>query len=226
VRIGPEWFESALDDIRFAEELDPTNANVHRHAATVWEYQGFYDNAIEQYEIAIDLEPSVDLYIGLARQYFFAKNNNQAAILSFQKAIEFDDSSADAYDGLGYLYLLVGEHQRAEENFLAAVERDPAMVRAWAHLGAARFRQQNWGADGSETGAIYFLEKAVDAYEEPSLANAAYFNMLGLAYFYTTQDCERARPYFDSVLEVVPEGLEADNARFGLDLCFQAELES
>ena len=226
VRIGPEWFENAQVDIEFAEQLDPTNANVHRHAATVWEYQGYYDNAIAQYEIALDLEPAVDLYIGLARQYFFAKNNNPAAIIAYKDAIAFDESNADAYDGLGYIYLLVGEHQQAEENFLAAVERDPDMVRAWAHLGAARFRQQNYGDETSETGAIYYLTRAVDAYGEPTLASAAYFNMLGLAYFYTDQDCEAARPYFNAVLAVVPEGLEADNAKFGLDLCFQAELES
>jgi tetratricopeptide (TPR) repeat protein len=226
VRVGPEWFENAQVDIEFAEQLSPTSANVHRHAATVWEYQGYYDNAIEQYEIALDLEPAVDLYIGLARQYFFAKGSNQAAILTYREAIEFDDSSADAYDGLGLLYLLVGEHQKAEENFLAAVERDPEMVRAWAHLGAARFRQQNYGTSASETGAIYYLEKAIASYGEPIPANASYFNMLGLAYFYTEQNCEAARPYFDAVLEVVPEGLEADNANFGLDLCFQLELES
>ena len=218
VRLGPEQFEAANEAMQMALALEPNSFLVRRHNATVLEYQGYYDQAIEQYEFALDIQPdSADVLISLARNYW-ATSNIPTAILTFEDAIQVAPDNADAYDGLGYMYFLIGEYPRAEENFIKAVELDPEMVRAHAHLGAARYRQFNY--DG-ENGAIPQLEIAVRGYQEVSPETAIYFNMLGLAYYYTRGECSQAESLFQQVLAVSPEDA---NAQYGMELCHEAEL--
>lgn len=218
VREGPEQFDAANEAIQTALALEPDSVLVRRHNATVLEYQGYYDKAIEQYEFALQITPNdADLLISLARNYW-ATSNIPTAILTFEDAIKVNPNSADAYDGLGYMYFLIGEYPRAEENFIKAVELDPDMVRAHAHLGASRYRQFNY--DG-ESGAIPQLEMAIAGYGEASPETAIYFNMLGLAYYYTTGSCVQSESLFEQVLTVLPEDA---NALYGMDLCHEAEL--
>lgn len=218
VRLGPEQYYLANEAITIATTLDPNNPTIRRHMATVLEYQGEYERAIEQYQFALEANPnSAELLINLARNYW-ATGSIPEAIITFQDALEVNPDSADAYDGLGYMYFLIGEYPRAEENFANAVRLDPTMLRAQAHLGAARFRQFNY--DGT-TGAIPSLEIAIEGYQDVTPANAVYFNMLGLAYFYTKGECSQAESLFNKVLAVVPD---EPNAQYGLDLCHEAEL--
>jgi tetratricopeptide (TPR) repeat protein len=218
VQLGPEYFEQANEASEIAVALEPDNPVVRQHMATVLENQGYYDQAILEYQLALDQDPNnADLLIGMARN-FWATSRIPEAILTFDRAIEVDPLNADAWDGRGYMYFLIGEYPRAEENFWEAYQLDEEMVRAQAHLGAARFRQQNYEGN---SGAIPYLEWAVEQYEVVTPSNAIYFNMLGLAYFYTEGVCDEARPLFEQVQEVLPE---EPNSQFGIDLCFDAEL--
>jgi tetratricopeptide (TPR) repeat protein len=114
------------------------------------------------------------------------------------------------------MYFLIGEYPTAEENLSKAVELDPDMVRGHAHLGAAYYRNLNYDS------AIPELEMAVDRYKEVTVANSTYFNMLGLAYYFkNAQDCDKAVPLFEQVLETMPE---EGNAIEGLELCRAAAL--
>ena len=94
------------------------------------------------------------------------------------------------------MYFLIGEYPSAEENLTKAVELDPEMVRAHAHLGAALYRNLNYDS------AIPELKVAVDRYQTVTVANSTYFNMLGLAYYFQgEQNCDLAVPLFQKVLE-------------------------
>ncbi|MGW8317763.1 MAG: tetratricopeptide repeat protein [Candidatus Promineifilaceae bacterium] len=216
-QLGPEQYERAQEAAEIALTIDPDNPVVRQHMATVLELQGFYPAAIEQYQLAIEQNPSVlDLYIGLAYNYY-ATRDIPTAILTFQDALDIDPDSAAAYDGLGWMYFLIGEYPSAEENLVKAVDLDNEMVRAHAHLGAAYYRNLNYDA------AIPELEKAVASYDQVTVPNSTYFNMLGLAYYFKdAQNCDKAIPLFNKVLESIPD--EA-NALEGLDLCRSATLD-
>ena len=70
--------------------------------------------------------------------------------------------------------------------------------------------------------AIREREVAVDQYSEVTVANSTYFNMLGLAYYFKgEQNCDRAVPLFEKVLESIPEDV---NSLEGLDLCRAATI--
>jgi tetratricopeptide (TPR) repeat protein len=217
-QIGPEQYAGAQEAAEIALSLDPDNPIVRLHMATVLELQGFYPAAIEQYQLAIDQNPSmIELYIGLAYN-FYATRDIPTAILTFQDALDIDEASAAAYDGLGWMYFLIGEYPSAEENLVKAVELDPELVRAHAHLGAAYYRNLNYDS------AIPELEYAVERYGEITLANSTYFNMLGLAYYFKGEEnCDQAVELFRQVLEIIPDDI---NAEEGLDLCRAAAIET
>lgn len=214
-------YGEAQEKAEFALALDPESIVVRRQMAILFELQGYYDAAIEQYEIARQLNPNlVSLDINLAFLYFFTERR-QEGILTLLGATEKDPDNADAYAGLGYFYFIIGEYSRAEEYAREAVRLDPEMTRAHSFLGAAYFKNNNYPE------AIKELEQAVARYKTPSSQNATYFNMLGLAYYFTdSENCDKAVPIFNAVLEVAIANSPAEfNANEGLDLCRQAALE-
>jgi tetratricopeptide (TPR) repeat protein len=217
-QLGPEQYAGAQEAAEIALSLDPDNPIVRLNMATTLELQGYYPAAIEQYQLAIDQNPSiVDLYIGLAYNYY-ATRDIPTAILTFQDALDIDEGSAAAYDGLGWMYFLIGEYPSAEENLVKAVELDSELVRAHAHLGAAYYRNLNYD------NAIPELEYAVERYDDITVANSTYFNMLGLAYYFKGgENCDQAIELFRQVLEVIPDDV---NAAEGLDLCRAAAIET
>jgi superkiller protein 3 len=167
--------------------------------------------------LAIDQNSNIaELYIGLAYN-FYATRDIPTAILTFQDALDVNPNSAAAYDGLGWMYFLIGEYPSAEKNLIEAVALDPEMVRAHSHLGAAYYRNLNYDS------AISELELAVEKYENVTVANSTYFNMLGLAYYFQDEiNCDKAVPLFRKVLETIPDEV---NALEGLELCHEAALE-
>lgn len=216
-QLGPEQYVRAQEEADIALTLEPDNPIVRYHMASVLELQGFYQAAIEQYNLALDQDPDmVSLHIGLAYNYF-ALRDIPTAILTFEDALAIDPDNADAYDGLGYMYFLIGEYPTAEENLLKAVELDNEMVRGHAHLGAAFYRNLNY------TEAIPELEYAVEKYNEVTIANSTYFKMLGFAYYFEGEEnCDDAVPLFREVLEAIPGD---EDAIEGLEQCRAATLD-
>ncbi|HET6443676.1 MAG TPA: tetratricopeptide repeat protein [candidate division Zixibacteria bacterium] len=217
-QLGPAQFSGAQNAAEIALALDPDNPIVRLHMATVLELQGFYESAIEQYQVALDQNPDIaELYIGLAYN-FYALNDIPTAILTFQDALDADPDNADALDGLGWMFFLIGEYPTAEENLARAVDLDPEMVRGHAHLGAAYYRNLNYDS------AIPELETAIERYQNVTLANSTYFNMLGLAYYFKDEaNCSQATPLFERVLATIPEDIYAID---GLERCRAATLSS
>lgn len=212
----------AEDSINTALELDENNPVVQRGLATVLEYQGDYEAAIPVYERLLrnvnnDIERA-QLLMSIAYNNF-ALRNTPGAINYFNDALSYDPDNADAFDGLAYMYFLIGAYPQAQENAEQALQFDPDMVRAHAHYGAALFRQNYYDR---QTGAIPYLEFAVEKYGEPNVSTAIYFNMLGLAYVYTDNKCDQARPLFEAVQLAIEE---EPNAQYGLDLCREIELQ-
>lgn len=211
----------AQEMINKAVELDEDDRIVLRGRATLLEYQGQYEAAVRIYEQLMrgansDLERA-RLSLSIAYNNF-ALRNTPGAINYFNDALAYDPNNADAYDGLAYMYFLIGEYPRAQSNAEKAIELDPEMVRAKARLGASLFRQNNYERS---TGAIFYLEQAVAKYGSPDITTAIYFNMLGLSYVYTDNKCDQARPLFEQVQAAIPD---EPNSLYGLELCRDIEI--
>ena len=210
---GFDGILSAQEQMEFALALAPDDPIVRRFRGILFQNQGLYGDAIEEYQIAIENTNNpilqAELLILQARNSY-ALQNLANAILYFEDALARDADNAAAYDGLALMYFQLGEYPRAEENAAQAKELDPAMVRAYARLGAAQYRQNNYAP------AIENLSYAVERYQTVTLDNAIFFNMLGFAYIFEENDCGRARPLFEQVLAAIAD---EPNALEGLDSC-------
>jgi tetratricopeptide (TPR) repeat protein len=216
-RLGPERYGEAMEYASLGIDLAPDSPVTRRAMARLYELHGLYDNAIEEYLVALDANPSlIDMRIDLAYLYFFTERRQQG-ILTLQEVLERDPANAAAYDGLGYFYFVLGQYPRAEENAFQAVQLDPDMTRAHAHLGAAYFQQSKYDT------AIEELELAVAAYEDISTSNATYFNMLGQAYYFQNR-CPEALPLFERVIQAGPDIYAVETAQEYRELCRQQQL--
>ncbi len=102
------------------------------------------DLAIQSFKKALRIDSTfVPAYVGLAKSYLqIVKNRwnlnlvwlrlSQEASL---KAVQLNDSSADAHLTLGETYLLRGDFKKAEKEFRKAIGINPNLPEAWADLG-------------------------------------------------------------------------------------------
>lgn len=212
-------FSRAQEMVDTAVALDPENAVVRYYRGIVLETQGFYAQAIDEYETAVRLDPTyVDPALSLAYSYFYS-DNRQRAILILRDLIEANPTDANAHDALGWFYFLAGQYPEAETYLEEAVALDPDMVRARAHLGATYFRQFNY------VNAIPELEAAISEFGGVTPTRALFYNMLGFSYFRQDGNCGKAVPLFQQVVDLDTNDINEDNARQGLEDCRQANIE-
>jgi serine/threonine-protein kinase len=127
-----------------AIEHDPKLANGYFHLANGLAGKhdaGELDEAIENYCIAIDLNPSVAIYRDNAGIAFARKGRPDDAIASHRRAIELDPNLASAYDNLGALLATEGQVDEALANFRRATELDPNLANANVNLGITFYRK-------------------------------------------------------------------------------------
>ncbi len=201
--------------------LDPNNPEARLSMATVFTYQGLYQAALEQYQLGLQADPTnPDLHIGLGYNYY-GDGRISDAIISFEDALGADPSNASAYDGLAHMYIQLGDAPLAENSALQAVELNPNVARAQGRLGESYFRQNNY------LNAIPPLEKAAELYGRPTDLNARFFNMLATAYIRNSlNDCPKAVPLFQQVLNATQNTLIIEGAQEGLTECRLAEIGS
>jgi superkiller protein 3 len=217
----PEKYEQAQLFADDAVRIEPDNPIARYYMATVFTYQGRYTEAMEQYILGLEADPSnPDLHIGLAYNYY-GTGSIPDALLSFEDALAVDADNAEAFDGRAYMYLQLGDDSLAEQNALEATRLNPNMARAQGRLGEAYFRQNNY-AD-----AVEALEAAVNLYGRATDLNARFFNMLATAYIRRDlSECNLATPLFEQVLDATTNELIVAQANEGLLECRRATLGS
>ncbi|MCA9979931.1 MAG: tetratricopeptide repeat protein [Anaerolineales bacterium] len=216
---NPNNFARAQEVVDLAVALEPDNPVVRYYRGVVLETQGYYAQAIDEYETAVSLDATyVDPALSLAYSYFYS-DNRQRAIIILRDLIEANPTDANTHDALGWFYFLAGQYPDAEIYLEEAVRLDPEMVRARAHLGATYFRQFNY------LNAIPELEMAVENFGGVTPTRALFYNMLGFSHFRQDGNCQAAVPLFQQVIELDTNDINEDNARQGLEDCRQANIE-
>jgi tetratricopeptide (TPR) repeat protein len=220
-------FAVAQEMANTALALNPESAVVRYYRGMVLENQGQYKLAIEEYEMARELDPNyLDPALSLAYNYFYS-DNRARAINILRELIEANPVNADAYDALGWMYFLAGQYPDAERYLQEAVKLDPELTRAKAHLGSAYYKNFNYDQ------AIPMLEEAVAVYQANydngiplTDSTSLYFVYLGFAYYRTDAAlCNKAEPLLRLVIEAMgPDSFRGQDAQVGLDNCRQATL--
>jgi len=177
--------------------LDPTNPYVHYYLARVYAADNDIENALLEAETAAYIlgdvwNPDVALFLG---DIYGKSEMFQKAILQYQKLVDDPDYAFDAYYSLGISYGRYGDFDKAEANFLKALDLDkknPAV-----HYGLGKLYSTK---DELLKKSLSHAEEALSADPEDS----EYLYLVGWVY-YRMQDMERAHEYISRALEQDPD---------------------
>lgn len=138
----------ALDKIRNAIELNPNSMDVHRVHGTVLESNGFYEDAIQAYGKAAQINPNLTfLYLRMGANYRRLREMDKA-LEYFAKAANINSQLEIAdpipFWSIGRTYLQDGQFFIAARNLETAVEISPNNPELLGYLGIIYFKARNY----------------------------------------------------------------------------------
>ena len=155
--------------------------------------KGDYDQAIKDYDKAIELKPNYsDAYYNRGIAYD-NKGNYDQAIKDYNKAIELNPNHTNAYNNRGLTYDKKGDYNQAIKDYSKAIELKPNYSDAYNNRGNAYYNK------GDHDQAIKDYNKAIDLntnYEN------AYYNR-GVAYG-NKGNYDQAIKDFEKALKIMP----------------------
>jgi ribosomal protein S12 methylthiotransferase accessory factor len=117
----------------------PNRYDLHFFLGLSLEYQGQTQEALQQFQTALDLHPrpldvaSVHTHIGVCLKDL---GDYKGAIKALEQAREFDPNLKEIYNILGFCYFKLKEHERSIKQFEKALEIDPGSAIDYANIGS------------------------------------------------------------------------------------------
>ncbi len=162
--------------------------------------KGDYDKAIENYNMAIILNPSfMEAYFNRGLCYYNKKDYDKA-IKNYTKAIELDPNNAVIYNNRGDAYYKLQKYDLAIKDYDRALDLNKKYLKAYYNRGLAYAVMEDYDS------AINDFSKVIEL--DPDFAEAYYVR--GLAYEYL-ENYDRAIEDFQKALELNPDLEEASN---------------
>ncbi len=171
-----------------ALHLDEKLSAAHECLGTVAAGTGHYEEAVKEFERALDSEPTNDdAYTGLAHAYELLGNPAQAE-RTYRRAIDLRPQYWGGYNSLGTYYFRQMQYPRAAEMFGKVVALVPDSFHGYDNLGAAYLGQGQY-------------PEAIDTFKHSiSLRPTAYaYSNIGTAYFYMRRFDDAAANYEQSL---------------------------
>src|SRR5262249_43680839 len=98
---------------------------------------GWYENALEDYERVLQLEPrNSDAFRGMGSVYG-AMNAPDKAVAAYRQAVDLDPPHYMPYAELGVYYYRHSQYLPAAAEFRKAIEHAPGVAQPYLNLGAA-----------------------------------------------------------------------------------------
>ena len=130
------WIPKALDAAHRASQLDDHLAPVHTTLGMIDQGQGKYDDAVREFQRALELDATSDAaYRGLASSYEAAGKNADAES-TYRRAIDVRKDYWGGYSALGAFYAKTARYDDAATQFRRVIELAPENVRGYTNLGA------------------------------------------------------------------------------------------
>jgi Flp pilus assembly protein TadD len=130
-------YRNALTEFQAAASLEDQNPSWQVSIGETYSKLGDLIRAKEAYQAAIELAPEDPSYWRLLAT-FCAQNNvniQDIGISAAQKAVILSKGDAPSRDVLGWLYLLNGQNEDAEQMLTRALELEPQNASVHLHLG-------------------------------------------------------------------------------------------
>jgi len=135
-------FKEAIEEIRYAQKLEPLSIIVNGTAGLVLYYARQYDLALEECRKTLEMEPSAHLAIFVQAAVYAAKGMWPESIASFEQASKLTQDRAFWFALVAFAHGGSGNRQRAEEMLEILRQRadsgqeyvDPVLP-AWIYSG-------------------------------------------------------------------------------------------
>lgn len=183
-----DWITKAAENCRKALEIAPDSTEGHICLGDVYNSQGEYRKAVDEFERAVVLDGSKDNALrGLADAYE-KLGDVHSAEAAYQQAIALRPQYWAGYSSLGAFYFRQSRIPDAVRMFQRVIELAPENFKGYSNLGAVL------AAEGQSSQSIAALQRSIEL--RPTLE--AYSN-LGGAYFLLRRFADAARMYQDGL---------------------------
>jgi len=183
-----KWIVRANYACQRAKELNGNAPEGHICLGLVLTDTGEYEQALEQFQEAIQLDPSDEYpYIGLATAYK-KLGMTQEAEATYKRAIQLRPSYPLAYNRLGEFQMAQGQYQDAAEMFKQVIALAPDNFAGYSNLGNAYLLQTRYSE------AVPMLERSITIRK-----TAETLSNLGTAYFQLRRFPDAAKIYEEAV---------------------------
>lgn len=185
----------AVNAFSMALEKDDENPFYHNSMAFALVQLEQYDDAIEHYQKAININP--DPYWtsivcqALGSVYLEIKENPEAAIVLYQTAAVLNPDSEESQIAIGDTYFSMDEYDNAIKAYCDAIKINPENAKAYCKCGMAL-----WEKD--------YTEEAIVAYHKAIALNSDYaiaYNNLGVIYLDDIGNVNEAIDLFQKAIE-------------------------
>lgn len=199
-----DWSQQGLSFLRLKRHQEAIAAfskaiaEAYNNRGVAWHHKADYDNAIADYNRALELNP----------RYAEARNNRgvawahkgdyDRAISDCTEALEINPLYANAYNNRGYAWHHKGDLDRAIADYTEALDINPQYVQAYNSRGLA------WANKGEYDKAIADYDKALEI--RPRYADV--YDKRGTAWA-NKGDFDQAISDYTEALEIDPEFEEA-----------------
>lgn len=142
----------AEDAIKKAIRLDDKSAIAHSTYAKILERKGDVQNALIQYNMAVNLEPKDTLYLIKLALFQDKIGDLSSALESYQRALEIDPNDTVTLHFLSVLYEKMGKIDEAIETIEKRIKIEPAEQETLERLKRLK-RQQNKKSKAKSAGS-------------------------------------------------------------------------
>ncbi|MBI5892294.1 MAG: tetratricopeptide repeat protein [Deltaproteobacteria bacterium] len=182
---------------KITEEL-PNVSFAHNNLGNIYADQGRLDEAMKEYQIAVELKPDYADARNNLGVIYFELGELDMAVKEYESVLKFYPAHAPAHNNLGNVYYNQGNLDKAEKEYLTALRLKPDYTEAYNNLGRIYDSQQR-------------LNEAIDKYSSALRFNPdyaiAYYNR-GIAYW-KKKLLSEARKDFEIALKLKPDFTEA-----------------
>ncbi len=190
-----------FDDFEDDEE-SLTDSRTYYHRGNDAYEKNDFEKAIENYNMAIVLNPNFsEAYFNRGLAYYNKKNYDKA-ISDYNKSADLDPRNPVIYNNRGDAYYRKQEFENAILDYDRAISLNQKYLKAYYNRGLAYACQQDYEK------AIEDFDKVIEL--NPEFAEA--YHIRGLAYDYM-QDYTKAIADYDKAIELKPDFQEAVNHR-------------
>lgn len=185
----------AVNAFSMALEKEEENPFYHNSIAFALVQLEQYDDAIEHYQKAININP--DPYWtsivcqALGSVYLEIKRNHEAAIVLYQTAAVLNPESEESHLSIGDAYFSVEDYDNAIKAYCDAIKINPDNAKSYCKCGMAL-----WEKD--------YTEEAIVAYNKAIALNSDYpiaYNNLGVIYLDDIGNTQEAIELFEKAIE-------------------------